>query len=211
MLTQDTNLDLEPGVQGVTAWLYEVGTLVDTQNSCITIEYSNQSAEIVYAVVNEQFGTFDHKVTIKSGSLQAGESYVLDWELVDGNQNVIENSGTDSWTATQSTRYTHDTNLDLAEGTSCVTAWLYEDGVLIDTANGCITIECDQNNSGGNSGGNSSGNYQTPALVMVQIQALVTAPLATEAETVSTGNNDLLRYKWQRINWFWQRYWWRIR
>ena len=44
--------------------------------------------------VNEQFGTFDHKVTIKNGSLQAGESYVLDWELVD-NQNVIS-SGTDS-------------------------------------------------------------------------------------------------------------------
>ena len=87
--THDTNLDLEPGVHCVTAWLYEVGTLVDTQNSCITIEDSNQSAEIVYAVVNEQFGTFDHKVTIKSGSLQAGESYVLDWELVDGNQNVI--------------------------------------------------------------------------------------------------------------------------
>ena len=77
--------------------------------------------------------------------------------MVDDNQNVIS-SGTDSWTATQSTRYTHDTNLDLGEGTSCVTAWLYEDGVLIDTANGCITIECDQNNSGGSSGGNSSGN-----------------------------------------------------
>ncbi|MBI20418.1 MAG: hypothetical protein CMB73_07590 [Euryarchaeota archaeon] len=153
----DTNLDLEPGVHCVTAWLYEVGTLVDTQNSCITIENSTQPAEIIYAIVNEQYGTFDHKVTIKSGSLQAGESYELDWELVDDNQNVIS-SGTDSWTATQSTRYTYDTNLDLGEGTFCVTAWLYEDGVLIDTANGCITIECDQNNSGGSSGGNSSGN-----------------------------------------------------
>ena len=89
----DTNLDLEPGVHCVTAWLYEVGTLVDTQNSCITIENSTQPAEIIYAIVNEQYGTFDHKVTIKSGSLQAGESYELDWELVDDNQNVISSNG----------------------------------------------------------------------------------------------------------------------
>ena len=86
-------------------------------------------------------------------------------------QNIIS-SGTDSWTATQSTRYTHDTNLDLSEGISCVTAWLYEDGVLIDTANGCITIECDQNNSGGSSSETHLVTVQTLAQEMAQIPVL---------------------------------------
>tara|TARA_B100000212_G_scaffold85340_1_gene62110 strand:- start:4859 stop:7150 length:2292 start_codon:yes stop_codon:yes gene_type:complete len=153
--TYYANMDLLEGLNCVTAKLYQNGIHVDTRDSCIVIQ--NNSAEIVYAIIEEQWGTFDHKISMKTGGLSNSVSYTLDWELVDDNQQIVS-TGSDSWTAAQSTHYTYDTNLDLAAGLHCVTAWLYESGSLVDTATSCTNVQCDSNNTGEGENDNPTGN-----------------------------------------------------
>ena len=139
--TYGLNIDLDAGVYCATAELFENSVSVDTKTTCKTITVD--SANIAYAMIQEQWGTFDHQVAIKSQSLDPTQAYVMSWTLTETTTQMVVATGTDSWSSTQSTHYTYGLNLVLAEGTYCVVAELIEGGVTVDTKTGCITIECE--------------------------------------------------------------------
>ena len=103
--TYGLNIDLDAGVYCATAELFENSVSVDTKTTCKTITVD--SANIAYAMIQEQWGTFDHQVAIKSQSLDPTQAYVMSWTLTETTTQTVVATGTDSWSSTQSTHYTY--------------------------------------------------------------------------------------------------------
>ena len=175
-LVSHNGIDLEPGHYCVVAELFESGLSVDSKTYCKTVE--ENGANIKYGFVEEQYGTFDHRVVIKSQSLTSTSAYQMVWILNETNNGVVVASGDESWATTASIHMTYHHGLELGEGSYQLSAELYQDGVLVDSHTSSYVIACESSSEPSSQG--------TPSMV----QSTDITPEADDDATTDVTNSE---------------------